>query len=440
MNKHLYRIVFNKARGQLMVVAENVASNGKAPGTTEGPRGAVGSALLVSLRPLRFALMATLGLISLAVPLAQADIVADHGAPPGQQPGVINSANGVPQVNIQTPSAAGVSRNTYSQFDVNQQGAILNNSRNSVQTQLGGWIDGNQNLANGTARVILNEVNGSNPSQLRGYVEVAGDRAQVVIANPAGIACDGCGFINANRATLTTGTAQIVDGQLQGYEVRGGRIAITGKGLDASQTDFTDVIARSVEVNAGVWANDLRVTAGANQVNADNSSARPIEGNGEKPSVAIDVAQLGGMYAGKIMLVGTESGVGVRNAGQIGASAGDVVISADGRIGNSGQINATANVRLDSNGGIDNSGSAYAKGDTALSSRGDIHNSGIAAAQQNVSLNANGIVNDSQATLAAGVQADGSIGTSGRLDITAARQVKSQGATLAGPGDRRRRP
>lgn len=432
MNKHLYRIVFNKARGQLMVVAENVTSNGKAPGTTEGPRGAVGSALLVSLRPLRFALMATLGLISLAVPLAQADIVADHGAPPGQQPGVINSANGVPQVNIQTPSAAGVSRNTYSQFDVNQQGAILNNSRNSVQTQLGGWIDGNQNLANGTARVILNEVNGSNPSQLRGYVEVAGDRAQVVIANPAGIACDGCGFINANRATLTTGTAQIVDGQLQGYEVRGGRIAITGKGLDASQTDFTDVIARSVEVNAGVWANDLRVTAGANQVNADNSSARPIEGNGEKPSVAIDVAQLGGMYAGKIMLVGTESGVGVRNAGQIGASAGDVVISADGRIGNSGQINATANVRLDSNGGIDNSGSAYAKGDTALSSRGDIHNSGIAAAQQNVSLNANGIVNDSQATLAAGVQADGSIGTSGRLDITATRQVKSQGATLAG--------
>ncbi len=96
--------------------------------------------------------MATLGLISLAVPLAHADIVADHGAPPGQQPGVINSANGVPQVNIQTPSAAGVSRNTYSQFDVNQQGAILNNSRNSVQTQLGGWIDGNQNLANGTAR------------------------------------------------------------------------------------------------------------------------------------------------------------------------------------------------------------------------------------------------------------------------------------------------
>lgn len=432
MNKHLYRIVFNKARGQLMVVAENVSSAGKAPGATDGPQAPSGTGLLVSLRPLRFALMATLGLISLAAPLAHADIVADHGAPQNQQPGVINSANGVPQVNIQTPSAAGVSRNTYSQFDVNQQGAILNNSRTSVQTQLGGWIDGNQALANGTARVILNEVNGSNPSQLRGYVEVAGDRAQVVIANPAGIACDGCGFINANRATLTTGTAQIVDGQLQGYEVRGGRIAITGKGLDASQTDFTDVIARSVEVNAGVWAKDLRVTAGANQVNADNSSARAIAADGEKPSVAIDVAQLGGMYAGKIMLVGTESGVGVRNAGQIGASAGDVVISADGRIGNSGQVNASANVRLDSGQGIDNSGSLYAKGDTALTSRGDIHNSGVAAARQNLSLDANGVLNDSKATLAAGVVEDGSLGNAGRLTIKASGQVKSQGDTLAG--------
>lgn len=49
--------------------------------------------------------------------------------------------------------------------------------------------------------MILNEVNGGSPSQLHGYIEVAGQRAKVVIAN-AGIS----GFINASRATPTTST------------------------------------------------------------------------------------------------------------------------------------------------------------------------------------------------------------------------------------------
>ena len=119
---------------------------------------------------------------------------------------MLNAANGVPLVNITTPSAAGVSRNTYRQFDVGSQGAILNNSRTDVQTQLGGWVQGNPWLAAGPARVILNEVNSSQPSQLNGFVEVGGQRAEVVIANPAGINVNGGGFINASRATLTTGT------------------------------------------------------------------------------------------------------------------------------------------------------------------------------------------------------------------------------------------
>ncbi|REM03300.1 filamentous hemagglutinin N-terminal domain-containing protein, partial [Mycobacterium tuberculosis] len=100
--------------------------------------------------------------------------------------------------------------------------------------------------------------NGANPSQLRGYVEVAGDRAQVVIANPAGIDCDGCGFINANRITLTTGTPMFNGGALEGYRVQGGAIRIFGAGMDASRVDYTDLIARSVQLNAGLWAQQLQ--------------------------------------------------------------------------------------------------------------------------------------------------------------------------------------
>ncbi|MEO8631267.1 MAG: filamentous hemagglutinin N-terminal domain-containing protein, partial [Betaproteobacteria bacterium] len=247
-------------------------------------------------------LLTALGIACL-VNTTQAQIVVDPAAPNAQKPTVLTTPNGVPQVNIQTPSAAGVSRNTYTQFDVQSPGVILNNARTNAPTQLGGWIQGNPWLATGSARVILNEVNSNNPSYLRGYIEVGGDRAQVIIANPAGITCDGCGYINANRATLTTGTPIMNGGSLDGYLVQRGAITIQGAGMDASQVDFTDVIARAVQVNAGIWANDLKIAAGANRVSADHTQITAIAGIGAPGAVAIDVAQLGGMYAGKIRLI-----------------------------------------------------------------------------------------------------------------------------------------
>ncbi|MBT0722843.1 filamentous hemagglutinin N-terminal domain-containing protein, partial [Rosenbergiella collisarenosi] len=112
-------------------------------------------------------------------------------------------------VNIRPPSAAGVSHNTYTQFDIERQGAILNNGRTASQTQLAGYVTANPWLAKGEAKVILNEVNSRDPSRLHGLLEVAGRQADIIIANPAGITCDGCGFINANRATLTTGNVAL---------------------------------------------------------------------------------------------------------------------------------------------------------------------------------------------------------------------------------------
>lgn len=216
--------------------------------------------------------------------------------------------NGTPVVNIQTPSAAGVSRDTYSQFDVQCNGAILNNSRTNVQTQLGGWVQGNPWLATGSARVILNEVNSSNPSQLRGFIEVAGQRAEIIIANPAGIQVDGAGFINASRATLTTGTPVLNGSNLESYRVQRGVISINGAGLDATLTDHTGILARAIEVNAGLWANHLKLVTGANDIRTDQGSvsANAAAAQGTAPQFAMDVAQIGGMYAGKIHLIGTD--------------------------------------------------------------------------------------------------------------------------------------
>ncbi|WP_156481350.1 two-partner secretion domain-containing protein, partial [Herbaspirillum rubrisubalbicans] len=334
MNRQRYKLVFNRHRGQLMAVAE-IASSIQHQGRTAGPSGTLPDLLPSALR---FSLLS----VALALAMntvAHAQILGDRTAPRTQQPTVLVTPNGVPVVNIQTPSTAGVSLNRYRQFDVGANGVILNNARSTTTTQLGGYVAGNPWLATGAARVIVNQVNSPNPSYLRGYLEVAGNRAQVVVANPAGITCAGCGFINANRATLTTGVPQINNGNLDSYRVASGAVNIEGNGLDASRTDYAEIIARAVQVNAGVWAPELKVSAGLNTVSADHASVQPgVAPSDAAPAVAIDVAQLGGMYAGHIYLTSTEHGVGVRNAGTIGASVGQAVVTADGRLENSGSL------------------------------------------------------------------------------------------------------
>lgn len=418
MNKHLFRVVFNRARGLLMVVAENVKSACKAPGTTRA--GSQAAPVVATLTPLRFALMLGMGWVALVAPV-QAQVVADGAAPAGQRPTIGAAGNGAPVVNITTPSGAGVSRNTYSQFDVDQRGVILNNGATNSQTQLGGWIEGNRALANGSARVILNEVNSSNPSQLRGFVEVGGAKAQVVIANPSGITCEGCGFVNADRATLTTGRAQFENGLITGYQVSGGKVTVGGAGMDSTRADYTEIIARTVEVNAGIWSKDLTIKTG--------TTGQPPA---DTPAVAIDVAQLGGMYAGKITLVGNGAGVGVRNAGQIGSSAGEVVIGSDGRIENRGQISSATQLTATADKGIDNSGTLFAQGDLDLKSAADIDNKGIASAQGNTRVTATGAIRShAGSALAAGVDSAGKLGNSGALTLTSAGTITANGQNLA---------
>ncbi|MFC0179544.1 two-partner secretion domain-containing protein, partial [Thorsellia kenyensis] len=163
----------------------------------------------------------------------------------------------------------------------------------------------------------------------------------------------------------------VENGAVTGYQVNDGKIVVQGAGLDSSRQDKTDLISRAVEVNGDVWANDLTVTTGQNQVDAANETQtkNAVQSEQNRPSVAIDVSDLGGMYAGKIRLVGTEQGVGVKNTGEIGASAGSITITADGKLVNTGSIQAKGDVSMRSQSrDIDNSGTLYAEGDIALQS------------------------------------------------------------------------
>ena len=261
------------------------------------------------------------------LPAVGAVITPQNGA------GMDKAANGVPVVNIATPNGAGISHNRFTDYNVGKEGLILNNATGKLNpTQLGGLIQNNPNLkAGGEAKGIINEVTGGNRSLLQGYTEVAGKAANVMVANPYGITCDGCGFINTPHATLTTGKPVMnADGSLQALEVTEGSITINGAGLDGTRSDAVSIIARATEVNAALHAKDLTVTAGANRITADGRVSA-LKGEGDVPKVAVDTDALGGMYARRIHLTSTESGVGV-NLGNLYAREGDIILNSAGKL------------------------------------------------------------------------------------------------------------
>ncbi|EBA11188.1 two-partner secretion domain-containing protein [Roseobacter sp. CCS2] len=264
-----------------------------------------------------------------AQPVMAQSIVAD-----GNGPQVIDTRNGTPMVMINTPGAGGLSHNTFTEFGVGPGGAILNNvDTDTAMTNLGGLVHGNSNLRGGAANIILNEVTSSNPSVLNGFLEVAGQRADVIVANPNGITCDGCGFINTNRGTLTTGTPTIQGSNLTGFSVDGGAVQIGRGGLDASDTTTFDLISRQITVAGAVTGQRIRVVAGRNDVLYATGEITEKEDNGTTvPELAIDSTAFGGMFANSITITSTEDGVGVRAPENMAANAGGMTITADGRL------------------------------------------------------------------------------------------------------------
>ncbi len=282
-----------------------------------------------------------------AVAQAVSKVVADPGAPASQRPTMTESLNKTPVQNIAAPNASGLSHNKVREFGVDQRNLIINNSRIDAISKIGGAVVANPNLAGGEARLILNEVTGGSRSTLNGNTELLGGRAAYILANPNGITCDGCGFLNFPRVTMTTGVPVIDGGVLRGLRVNGGDVRIGAGGLNTEGLDAFDIISRSLVIDGVAKASSIRVVAGRNDVAYDSLAATPLAPDGSlAPSWAIDSSLLGGMYAGRITLVSTEAGVGVRLRGEVAASVDDVTLDAAGRISIKGAMTAVRDVRV----------------------------------------------------------------------------------------------
>lgn len=288
--------------------------------------------------------------IGLATVLATAAHCHAAGIVPdgGTATAVSVGADGRQNVAIAAP-VYGVSHNTYTSFNVDRAGATLNNTGVN-------------------ARTIVNEVTGTAPSLIQGQIAVAGPRANVILANPNGITVNGGSFVNTGHVALSTGQVSFNDlliapGLYQRNVVlttSKGTIEIAGGGLAGTLIGL-ELIAKTVRVSAPV-ANDfssptayVRVVAGSSKVTL-NTALSPDDNNNDwvtlanaqqanPDAIAIDIGSTGSIAAGRIQLLTTDLGAGVRHAGALMATAGDFTLSSLGDV----QLMPSSNVSVANN-------------------------------------------------------------------------------------------
>ena len=377
--------------------------------------------------------------------MASGPILPDPKAEARHQPQVEETANGISLVNITAPSSGGVSRNEYETFNVPDKGAILNNSYTLSKTELAGYVQGNNNMAERPAKIIVNEVTGTGSTSMDGFLEVAGNRADVVIANPNGITVNGGGFIHTGKAFLTTGKPIYDDrDNLQNLAVTGGLIDIEGKGLNGKEAGSLAILSRAVKINAGIWAKDLHITTGANNIDAKTLEASAIEGKGGHPAFALDTAAIGGMYAGRITLVGTEKGLGVNNSGTWSAED-NLTLDWNGDLKNSGTIYSKGNADLRAN-YLENDKTIAAERNLSAAAKENIHNQGKLLAGENMGIYAGKTLDNAGHAMESGNNlsietgdainnAAGTIKSGGSQQIKAGHALTNTEGTLAADGN-----
>ncbi|MBE3609446.1 filamentous hemagglutinin N-terminal domain-containing protein [Campylobacter californiensis] len=353
-------------------------------------------------------------IISLFISQILAQIIPDKSASQSNQPAISKSSNNAFIVNIVTPNNKGISFNEYARFNTPNSGTVLNNSVNGANTSIAGFVNANPFLNGGYANLIVNQVNSSNPSLLKGNLEIAGKRADLLIANPSGISINGLNIINASSSSFATAKLHMNAGDLKSLKLTPilnasnpmqGKIVIKDQGLNDTSSNYTNIIANTISIASSIHSNELNLISTNDMVISDKdrlfNKIRPTSSSSSSmPSISIDSSSLGGMYANKINIIATKDGVGVNNAGIISASK--ISINANGDIINLNTIKAKDELQLNSAKTISNQDSALISSSNDMSLFAglisNLTNSNIIAANH-LNIKANNLNNFSQSVI-----------------------------------------
>ena len=252
------------------------------------------------------------------------------------------SSNNIPVLNITKPTAAGVSVNKFNDFNVGKEGLIVNNLnlqdynityKSALSNQ---HVEFNPNFRDGdAAKIILNEVVSNSKTLMNGYTEIYGRKADYIVANPNGITCNGCGFINTSRLSLITGSSNIVNGDIENFNIAP-TAELRINGVEVENFGFyslspADLVSNAIKISGEVLSNnDLRILSGNDKYDWKNQTI--FSTDKYNPEVAVDVSALGGMKAGNISIIASQKGFGINLDGDVIADTGNIEITADGEI------------------------------------------------------------------------------------------------------------
>jgi len=280
----------------------------------------------VALKPCQALRWAICGLATIHYlpPAIAAEVVPVPGG------AVVSPGQGVPVVNIVAPNAAGLSHNQYLDYNVDRQGLVLNNSLAGGNSQLAGQLGANPQFHGRDASLILNEVISRNASSINGPQEIFGRAADYVLANPNGINVNGASFINTPRASFVVGSAELEDGRLARLSTFDTRSElIVGDGGLTNLGGAIDLIAPRIDTTGKITLpGDLNLAMGANQVRYADAV---IEHTRQPVSPPVDAQLFGAMRAGRINIISTADGAGVKVAAPLTAKA-DLTITSAGNL------------------------------------------------------------------------------------------------------------
>ena len=329
------------------------------------------------------------------------------------------AANFVPIVNIAAPNSGGLSHNKFNSYNVNPSGLVINNATNNpnqvVQTNIGGLITDNPNLAgSGSARVILNEVTSTNKSLLNGYTEIGGRQADLIIANPNGIEMNSAGFINVSRLTAIVGSAKGFNPHPNdlSFNLNGNKnsdngflpkLTISGLGLDVARVTKTDLVANIMEIVSPIYGgtNIVNLRAGNKEFNYNTkevTSDNTNPGTNQPDEVAIDASNIAKIQAGQIYMIATVEGFGVKYTGDMLASRSGVTIDAKGNIVYNNIASQSGGISVKTtNGDVTGSGITHNKdinSDIAIEASGNINNQGQLLSARDINVTAGNTFNN----------------------------------------------